>query len=188
MTDTIQSPLPGPQATNNPAPLELPPDEGFARFIKAQAAPAPLEEPPYTPLEEPNAPSAASTAAQSLPGASTQVAPQGAQGSTPQDQGGSWLHQTQQAVGFLPDAVGAGALKGVFEAKDFLTGGETPPDQCSAIRQYADSTVANENTGGKLISGISQFAIGMLGAGKLASIAKAAPLIGEGVAAAGDLL
>jgi hypothetical protein len=40
---------PSPPALKSAPPLELPPDDGFARF-NAQAAPVPLEEPDMPPL------------------------------------------------------------------------------------------------------------------------------------------
>lgn len=75
----------------------------------------------------------------------------------------------------LPDvAVAAGAAQGVLAAKDFLTGGETAPENRSDLRKAVDAQVANEPLGLQFVSGVSQFAVGMLGVGKLAAVAKVA--------------
>ncbi|MGV1835235.1 hypothetical protein ACQZ6C_10775 [Rhizobium rhizogenes] len=82
-------------------------------------------------------------------------------------------------------AAAAGGLKSVFETKDFLFG-DTPPDQQSAFRQQveqadADMKAASPIVGG-LTSGIGQFTVAMVGLGKLGSLAKAVPVVGQSLA------
>lgn len=78
-------------------------------------------------------------------------------------------------------AVGAGMAQGIFAAKDFLTGGEVAPEDRSDFRKAIDAQVANEPLGLQFVSGVSQFAVGMLGVGKLAGLTK----LPEAAAAAG---
>ncbi|MCS4240919.1 hypothetical protein M2418_000421 [Rhizobium sp. BIGb0125] len=83
-------------------------------------------------------------------------------------------------------AVGTGGMKAVFETKDFLFG-DTPPEQQSAFRQSvekldADMKEASPIVGG-LSSGIGQFAVAMIGIGKLGKIAQAIPKVGEALSA-----
>ena len=75
----------------------------------------------------------------------------------------------------------AGAAQGIFAAKDFLTGGEVAPEDRSDFRKAIDAQVANEPLGLQFVSGVSQFAVGMLGVGKLAGLTK----LPEAAAAAG---
>jgi hypothetical protein len=75
-----------------------------------------------------------------------------------------------------------GALKGIFETKDFLFG-ETPPDQRSLMRSTNDQQNA-ENTkdaAGRHHVWPRAFAVGMIGAGKIKAAAEALPWFGAGV-------
>ncbi|UWU21087.1 hypothetical protein N2601_17845 [Rhizobium sp. CB3060] len=78
-----------------------------------------------------------------------------------------------------------GGLKSVFETKDFLFG-DTPPERQSAARQFVESLdqhIKQESPIiGGLSSGIGQFTVAMMGLGKLGSLAKAVPLVGESLA------
>jgi|GEM_PF-1646787 len=83
-------------------------------------------------------------------------------------------------------AIGTGGMKAVFETKDFLFG-DTPTDQQSAFRQNveqldADMKEASPIVGG-LSSGIGQFAVAMIGIGKLGKVAQAIPKVGEALTA-----
>ena len=75
-----------------------------------------------------------------------------------------------------------GGMKAVFETKDFLFG-DTPPEEQSAFRRDieqfdADMKEASPILGG-LSSGIGQFAVAMIGIGKLGKVAQALPKVGE---------
>lgn len=67
------------------------------------------------------------------------------------------------------DALAGGGLKGVFETKDFLFG-DTPPEKQSEFRQSVEKTVAlrsQQSIVDGFAAGIGQFAIGMIGLGKV---------------------
>ncbi|WFU02288.1 hypothetical protein QA648_00445 [Rhizobium sp. CB3171] len=78
-----------------------------------------------------------------------------------------------------------GGLKSVFETKDFLFG-DTPPERQSAARQFVeglDQHIKQESPIiGGLSSGIGQFTVAMVGLGKLGTLAKAVPIVGESLA------
>lgn len=69
-----------------------------------------------------------------------------------------------------------GGFKSLFETKDFLFG-DTPPDQQSSFRQgieAADAAMKEQRPiVAGLASGIGQFAVAMVGLGKVAGVAKA---------------
>lgn len=81
------------------------------------------------------------------------------------------------------DAAVAGAGRAALETKDFITG---EPAQKSETRQAFEKGAAVADQGGPLnpvISTISQFATGMLGAGKLLAAAKLVPAVEGAVGA-----
>jgi hypothetical protein len=82
--------------------------------------------------------------------------------------------------------VATGAMKSVFETKDFLFG-DTPRDRQSAFRQSIEDLDAQLKDAHPVIaglsSGIGQFATAMIGLGKLGYVAKALPYAGEALAA-----
>lgn len=83
-------------------------------------------------------------------------------------------------------AIATGGMKAVFETKDFLFG-DTPPEEQSAFRRSveqldADMKEASPILGG-LSSGIGQFAVAMIGIGKLGKVAQAIPKVGEALTA-----
>lgn len=93
--------------------------------------------------------------------------------------------QMIDAVG-MGGGLATGGLKSVFETKDFLFG-DTPPEEQSSFRRTveqldADMKEASPIIGG-LSSGIGQFAVAMIGIGKLGTVAKAIPKVGSAVAA-----
>jgi hypothetical protein len=66
-------------------------------------------------------------------------------------------------------AMASGEIEGVFQMKDFLFG-ETPPEEQSAIRQKnteTANTLTNDSLLGGFSKGIGQFAIAMIGLGKV---------------------
>jgi hypothetical protein len=78
---------------------------------------------------------------------------------------------------------GAGMVEGVFQSKDFLFG-TTPPEDRSDIRQFHDAEYAGLTKDaplGGIMGGLGQFAVGMLGAGKIKAAAEALPWFGAGV-------
>ncbi|EGL65599.1 hypothetical protein AGRO_1619 [Agrobacterium sp. ATCC 31749] len=83
-------------------------------------------------------------------------------------------------------AIATGGMKAVFETKDFLFG-DTPPEEQSAFRRSveqldADMKEASPILGG-LSSGVGQFAVAMIGIGKLGKVAQALPKVGEALTA-----
>lgn len=86
------------------------------------------------------------------------------------------------------DAAAGGAAKAAFETKDFLFG-ETPKADQSGIRRSVEAGTAKAEQASvpnALIGGISQFAVGLLGAGKLAAVTKL-PEIAAGVGKAAEM-
>lgn len=81
------------------------------------------------------------------------------------------------------DAIAGGAIKSVFETKDFLFG-DTPEDQRSSFRATVEDTVERRQDE-SLIDGftaeVSQFATAMIGLGKLKAVASVVPMIGAGL-------
>lgn len=81
---------------------------------------------------------------------------------------------------------GAGAIEGLFQTKDFLFG-TTPPEDRSDIRQIHDAEYAGLTKDaplGAMLGGLGQFAVGMIGAGKIKAAAEALPWFGAGVSSA----
>jgi hypothetical protein len=86
----------------------------------------------------------------------------------------------------IPDAIGQGAARAVAETKDFLFG-KTPETEQSLLRSGIEAEAkanAKDNIGIGLTQGLSQFGVGMIGAGK---IQQAVSLIPK-VAAVGEAL
>jgi len=86
----------------------------------------------------------------------------------------------------MPRAAAGGAMKSVFETKDFLFG-DTPREQQSdfrrGIEEEVDSLKQQSPIFNGLAAGIGQFTGAMIGIGKVGMVAKALPWVGEGVAA-----
>lgn len=83
------------------------------------------------------------------------------------------------------DALAGGALKGVFETKDFLFG-DTAPEDRSEFRANVEDTVDSRKAQSIVdgfSAGIGQFAIGMIGLGKARWATKALPWVGAGLTA-----
>lgn len=83
------------------------------------------------------------------------------------------------------DAVAGGALKGVFETKDFLFG-DTLPEDRSEFRKSVEDTVdlrRQQSIVDGFSAGIGQFAVGMIGLGKAAWVTKGLPWVGRGLGA-----
>ncbi|CAH2405261.1 hypothetical protein [Mesorhizobium ventifaucium] len=90
--------------------------------------------------------------------------------------------QTARDSSFLPQGVtdfgaslNAGMSKAVFETKDFLVGEPSEAEKSPYRRniEAQDKFLDNQSVGYGLSSGISQIAVGLIGAGKLLSPAKA---------------
>jgi hypothetical protein len=76
------------------------------------------------------------------------------------------------------DAIAGGAAKAAYEAKDMVFGA-TPPAQQSSIRQAVEAgtdQAENASAFNQVAGTISQFAVGMLGVGKIAAATKLATL------------
>ncbi|WP_018430102.1 hypothetical protein [Hoeflea sp. 108] len=85
----------------------------------------------------------------------------------------------------LLEAGFTGALKGVFETKDFLFG-EPMESEKSNFRtsiEARDKQLDDKSLVTGFSSGIGQFAIAMVGLGKVSSVAKALPWFGKGLGA-----
>ncbi|WP_421400830.1 hypothetical protein [Agrobacterium fabrum] len=84
------------------------------------------------------------------------------------------------------DAFTSGGMKAVFETKDFLFG-DTPPEEQSSVRRgielQNDQLKEEAPIINGLSSGIGQFAVAMIGIGKLGKVAQAIPKVGEALTA-----
>lgn len=80
------------------------------------------------------------------------------------------------------DAFTSGGMRAVFETKDFLFG-DTPPEEQSSVRRgielQNDQLKEEAPIINGLSSGIGQFAVAMIGIGKLGKVAQAIPKVGE---------
>ncbi|RWP84730.1 MAG: hypothetical protein EOR11_19920 [Mesorhizobium sp.] len=143
------------------------------------AAPAPTAPDGTAPVADPNAAGGGSTMPSDIPPGIAQNLKGMVEGMKPAN---------DPAYSVVP-ALQTGALKGIFETKDFLFG-ETPPDQRSLMRSTNDAENAeNSKTPlGGIASGLGSFAIGMLGAGKIKVAAEALPWFGAGVKSFGAAL
>ncbi|MBX9464883.1 MAG: hypothetical protein KL840_18300 [Aquamicrobium sp.] len=86
------------------------------------------------------------------------------------------------------DAIAGGALKSVFETKDFLFG-DTPEDDRSQFRANVEDTVERrqqESIFDGFSAEVAQFATAMIGLGKLRTAAAALPWVGAGLATLGS--
>ncbi|GJE27229.1 hypothetical protein LKMONMHP_2086 [Methylobacterium organophilum] len=89
------------------------------------------------------------------------------------------------ASGQVGGAILTGAAKSLYETKDFIFG-KTPESEKSDTRRSIESfdrELGEASIGNSFVSGLSQFATGMLGAGKLVGLAKAVPGVGGAVGA-----
>ena len=83
------------------------------------------------------------------------------------------------------DALGAGATQAIYETKDFLFGEPNYEDK-SGIRKSNERLLDNikrTSTFGSIVAGVSQFGLGLVGAGKLAAPLK----LGQKVGVAGKV-
>ncbi|MEN3233796.1 hypothetical protein PUR29_09300 [Methylobacterium ajmalii] len=89
------------------------------------------------------------------------------------------------AAGQIGGAIVTGAAKSIYESKDFLFGQTAEADKSELRRniETLDKDLGNASIANSFVSGLSQFATGMLGAGKLVGIAKAVPKVGAAVGA-----
>lgn len=103
------------------------------------------------------------------------------------NEGFDWQAPTEPGLGDPTslDAIAGGALKGVFETTDFLTG-ETPQAERSALRKNVEKTVERRKEQSLVdgfAAGIGQFAVGMIGLGKASRVAQSLPWFGKGLGA-----
>lgn len=96
------------------------------------------------------------------------------------DDSGARLENSTGAAGMVAPLTGG--LKATFETKDFLFG-DTPPEEQSTARRLveeADSAIKQESPIlGGLASGIGQFTVAMVGLGKVGSVARMLPWVGN---------
>ncbi len=87
--------------------------------------------------------------------------------------------------GQVAASVVTGAAKSIYETKDFIFGKTAEEDKSPTRRalEGLDRELAQESIANSFVSGLSQFATGMLGAGKLVGLAKAVPAVGGAVGA-----
>ncbi|WP_156648385.1 hypothetical protein [Methylobacterium sp. Leaf108] len=87
------------------------------------------------------------------------------------------------AAGQVGAAILTGAAKSIYETKDFIFG---KPETKSETRQSVeklDKELGESSIANSFVSGLSQFATGMLGAGKIVGAAKLVPGVGGAVGA-----
>ncbi len=96
------------------------------------------------------------------------------------DDSGARLENSTGAAGMVAPLTGG--MKSVFETKDFLFG-DTPPEEQSTARRLveeADNAIKQESPIiGGLASGIGQFTVAMVGLGKVGSVARMLPWVGN---------
>lgn len=88
-------------------------------------------------------------------------------------------------AGQVGGAILTGAAKSLYETRDFIFG-KTPESDKSDLRRSIeglDRRLGAASMGNSFVSGLSQFATGMLGAGKLVGAAKLVPGVGGAVGA-----
>lgn len=87
-------------------------------------------------------------------------------------------------------AFGGGVMEGAFQQHDFFMGA-TPEDQKSDFRKYAEKKAQGHmdalGPAGGLVSGLGQFAEGMVGLSALTKGLQALPWVGKGVTALSEL-
>ena len=89
-------------------------------------------------------------------------------------------------AGQVGGAILTGAAKSIYETKDFIFG-KTPESEKSDTRRSIESfdkELGAASMGNSFVSGLSQFATGMLGAGKLVAGAKLVPGVGGAIGSA----
>ena len=101
------------------------------------------------------------------------------------EQPASATAQKYDAAGQIGGAIVTGAAKSIYETKDFIFGKTAEEDKSPTRRalEGLDRELAQESIANSFVSGLSQFATGMLGAGKLVGLAKAVPAVGGAVGA-----
>ncbi|MFC3691461.1 hypothetical protein ACFOWB_04445 [Chenggangzhangella methanolivorans] len=82
------------------------------------------------------------------------------------------------SFGINPEAPIVGALQAVFQTRDFLFGA-TPKAEQSSLRRGVDDWTEHAPGLEKAAASLSQFGVGMLGAGKLAATGKVLPWFGK---------
>ncbi|WP_246765342.1 hypothetical protein [Aminobacter sp. SR38] len=82
----------------------------------------------------------------------------------------------------MQQSIGGGMAKAVFEAKDFLVGEPAEADKSPMRRsiEAADRALDRKSAGYGLASGVSQLAVGLIGAGKLMAPLKATQKFQQG--------
>ncbi|MCP2080834.1 UNVERIFIED_ORG: hypothetical protein J2W74_002020 [Methylorubrum zatmanii] len=88
-------------------------------------------------------------------------------------------------AGQIGGAILTGAAKSLYETRDFIFG-KTPESEKTDLRRSIeglDRRLGEASMGNSFVSGLSQFATGMLGAGKLVAGAKLVPGVGGAVGA-----
>ncbi|KMO36661.1 hypothetical protein VQ02_14900 [Methylobacterium variabile] len=108
-------------------------------------------------------------------------APQAQPPATPASTGR--LIERLSPAGQVGGAIVTGAAKSIYETKDFIFGKTAEEDKSGMRRdlEQLDEDLGNASIGNSFVSGLSQFATGMLGAGKLVGIAKAVPAAGAAI-------
>jgi hypothetical protein len=113
--------------------------------------------------------------------------PDGSEMSTGQRLGTIYKDAATDAIEPAAAAAG-GALKSVFETKDFLFG-DTPRPQQSELRRGIEEDVdrlSQKSLFNGIAASMGQFTAGMIGVGKLGAAAKALPWVGKGIAAVAE--
>ena len=87
------------------------------------------------------------------------------------------------ATGQIGGAIVTGAAKSIYQTSDFLFGKPEEADKTETRRsvEALDKSLGESSIANSFVSGLSQFAVGMLGAGKVVSAAKLLPVAGAAI-------
>lgn len=116
-----------------------------------------------------------------LPEQSVTLAPQEAQPAAPA------VDQRYDASGQIGGAILTGAAKSIYQTKDFIFGAPDEADKSETRRgiEAFDKELGDAHIANSFVSGLSQFAVGMLGAGKLITAARTVPGVAGAAASIG---
>ncbi len=90
------------------------------------------------------------------------------------------------ASGQIGGAIVTGAAKSIYQTSDFLFGKPEEANKTETRRsvEALDKSLGESSIANSFVSGLSQFAVGMLGAGKVVSAAKLLPVAGAAITGA----
>ncbi len=97
------------------------------------------------------------------------------------------IDQRYDLQGQIGGAILTGAAKSIYQTSDFIFGAPREADKSETRRgiEAFDKELGDAHIANSFVSGLSQFAVGMLGAGKLISAARAVPGVAGAAASVG---